>query len=247
MNRRRFFIPRESIREATACLPADQSHHLRNVLRLRTGDTVEIFDGKGSGYSGEVDFQDERIFVRGLRPILSAESCVRVILAVALIKSSKFEWILQKATELGVHEFMPLYTRRSEVAIPDGKVASRLERWNRIVMEASKQCRRLSLPQIHEPQPFQNFLSMNFFASCVRFLLHEKASQLWNPDPGKLSEGVAVCIGPEGGWHDSEVDQAKAAGYEPFSLGPSVLRAETAAVAAVSIVQHRIHLLNIST
>lgn len=245
MNRRRFFVPRESIREGTACLPADQSHHLRDVLRLRTGDIVEIFDGKGGGYSGEVDFQDTGIFVRGLSPIASVESGARVILAAALIKSAKFEWILQKTTELGVHELMPLYTRRSEIEIPDSKIASRLQRWDRIVKEASKQCRRLSLPQIHEPRPFRDFLSMNCFASCARFLLHEKTSEYWNPDPGTLSEGVVVCIGPEGGWHDSEVEQAKAIGYQTFSLGPSVLRAETAAVAAISIVQHHIHLLNI--
>ena len=115
--------------------------------RLRAGDVVEIFDGKGSGYTGEVEFQDTAIFVRGLRSITTRESRVRVMLAAALIKSSKYEWILQKATELGVQEIIPLNTRRSDIEIPGGRIADRLQRWDRIVMEASKQCRRSSCAQ----------------------------------------------------------------------------------------------------
>jgi 16S rRNA (uracil1498-N3)-methyltransferase len=243
MSRRRFFVPGESIRNGTACLPADQAHHLRNVLRLRNGDVVEIFDGKGVGYSGAVDFQDAGIFVRELRKLPTGESGVRVVLAAALIKPSKFDWILQKATELGVQDIIPLNTRRSDVGIPGGMITGRRQRWDRIVMEASKQCRRSSLPRVHEPQSFRDFLSMKDLSSCARFMLHEKASEPWNPDSMTLSEGVILCIGPEGGWDDDEVERAQAAGYEVFSLGPWILRAETASIAAVSILQHRIHLL----
>ncbi len=108
MGRRRFFVSAESIRDGAACLPDDQAHHLRNVLRLRNGDVVEIFDGKGGGYSGEIELLKTGVFVRRLRPIAAQESRVRVILAAALIKPSKFDWILQKATELGVQEIIPL-------------------------------------------------------------------------------------------------------------------------------------------
>jgi 16S rRNA (uracil1498-N3)-methyltransferase len=247
MSRRRFFVPEESIRDGVACLPADQAHHLLNVLRLRKGDVVEIFDGKGGGYSGEVDFQDTGIFVRGLYSIATRESRVRIILAAALIKPSKYEWILQKATELGVGEIIPLIARRSDIGISGGKIAGRLQRWDRIVMEASKQCRRSSLPRIHEPQSLPDFLSMKELSYCARFMLHEKASESWDPDPRALSGGVVLCIGPEGGWDDDEVAQAQAAGYEAFSLGPWILRAETAAIAAVSIAQHYINLSTISS
>jgi 16S rRNA (uracil1498-N3)-methyltransferase len=246
MSRRRFFVPPESIRDGVACLPSDQAHHLRNVLRLRTGDSVEVFDGKGGGYAGEVDFQDAGIYIRRLRSIATHESRVRVVLAAALIKSSKYEWILQKATELGVQEIIPLKTRRSDIEISGGKIAGRMQRWERIVTEASKQCKRSSSPGIHEPQAFPDFLSMEDFSSYARFMLYEKASDPWHPDPQALSEGVVLCIGPEGGWEDGEVGQAKAAGYEIFSLGPWILRAETAAISAVSIIQHHINLLNIS-
>jgi len=243
MNRRRFFVPAESIRDGVASLPSDQARHLRKVLRLRTGDVVEIFDGKGRGYTGQVDLQDGRIFVRELKSLATQESRIRVVLAAALIKSSKYEWILQKATELGVQEFFPLKTRRSEIEIARGKIADRLLRWERIITEASKQCRRSSSPGIHEPLSLTDFLAMDSLQSCARFLLYEKESRPWHPDPQSLSNGVVLCIGPEGGWEDGEVEQAKTAGYEIFSLGPWILRAETAAIAAVSIVQHHINLL----
>jgi 16S rRNA (uracil1498-N3)-methyltransferase len=247
MSRRRFFVPQESIRDGVACLPSDQAHHLRSVLRLRTGDVVDVFDGKGGGYTGEVDFRDGEIFIRGLQSITTQEPRIRVILAAALIKAAKYEWILQKATELGVEEIIPLKTRRSDIDISGGKIAGRLQRWNRIVMEASKQCRRSSSPRIHEPQALPDLLSMKDLASCARFLLHEKASKAWHPDPQSLFKGVVLCIGPEGGWEEGEVEQATAAGYEIFSLGPWILRAETAAIAAVSIAQHHINLINLST
>jgi 16S rRNA (uracil1498-N3)-methyltransferase len=241
MSRRRFYVPQDLIRDGIASLPPDQVHHLRDVLRLGTGEVVEIFDGAGCGYIGEVDLRDSHIYVRGLQRIPGEESRVRVILAAALIKSSKFEWILQKATELGVHEIIPLKTRLSEIEIPASKMTLRLERWDRIVREAAKQCRRLAAPRVHVPQSFQDFLSMDEFSSCVRFLFYEKAASPWNPKPDQLTARIVLCVGPEGGWDSGEVDRAKTAGYEVFGLGPWILRAETAAIAAVSIIQHQIY------
>ena len=245
MSRRRFYVPRESVREGVAGLPPDQAHHLRDVLRIGTGEVVEVFDGAGNGYIGEVELQDSGVYVRGLQRIPSEEPRVRLILAVALIKSSKFEWILQKATELGVHEIIPLKTRLSDIEIPGGKIALRLERWDRIVREASKQCRRFAAPRVHAPRAFPEFLSIEELSALPRFLFYEKATEPWHPDPGMLSSRVVLCIGPEGGWDDSEIGQAKQAGYQIFNLGPWILRAETAAIAAVSIIQHQINLINI--
>ena len=247
MSRRRFFVPEDSIRDGVASLPADQVHHLRNVLRLRSGDEVEVFDGQGGAYSGEVDFQDTGMLVRGLRRIDTPEPLVRIVLAAALIKSSKYELVLQKATELGVQEIMPLQTKRSDPGLSGGKIAARLQRWDRIVVEASKQCRRSCLPRIHAPQSFPDFLSRKDLSGSARFMLYEKASEPWNPDPAAFSGGAVLCIGPEGGWDDGEVEQANAAGYETFSLGPWILRAETAAIAALSVVQHYVHLSNVGS
>jgi len=245
MSRRRFYVPRDSVRDGVASLPPDQAHHLRDVLRLGTGEVVEIFDGAGNGYIGKVDLRDSGIYVRNLQSIPSKELPVRLTLAAALIKSSKFEWILQKATELGVHEIIPLKTRLSDIDIPSGKMTPRLERWDRIVREASKQCRRFAAPRVHAPRAFEDFLSIEELSSYLRILFYEKASEPWVPEPAMLSNQVVLCIGPEGGWEDGEIEQAGRAGYKICSLGPWILRAETAAIAAVSIMQHQINLLNL--
>jgi 16S rRNA (uracil1498-N3)-methyltransferase len=247
MSRRRFYISQNSIKEGIACLPSDQAHHLRDVLRIGSGEIVEVFDGAGKGYVGEVDLRDSMVYVRGLQSIPSEEPRIRLILAAALIKSSKFEWVLQKATELGIHEIVPLKTRFSEIEIPSGKVTLRLERWDRIIREASKQCRRSAAPRVHAPRTFADFLSAEDFSSCSRFLFCEKASEPWRPDQCALSERVVVFIGPEGGWDSGEVERAREAGCQILSLGPWVLRAETAAIAAVSIIQHQINLLSIKS
>jgi 16S rRNA (uracil1498-N3)-methyltransferase len=170
---------------------------------------------------------------------------LRLILAAALIKSARYEWILQKATELGVHEIVPLKTRLSEIDIPSSKIALRLERWDRIVREAAKQSRRYSAPRVHAPKSFRDFLSNEGLSSIPRLLFYEKAHELWRPDFGvSCSDRMVLCIGPEGGWDNAEVEQAKQAGYTVFSLGPQTLRAETAAIAAVAIVQHQVNILN---
>lgn len=242
MTRRRFYVPRDSIRDGIAYLSSNQAHHLSHVLRLGTGDTVEVFDGEGQGYLGQVEIQGSRVTVRDLQPLSSEQSPVRVILAAALIKSDRFEWILQKATELGVHQIVPLVTRLSDIRIPESKLSLRLQRWNRIVLEASKQSRRSVAPGLHPPIDFSDLLCSEEFSACTRLLFYEKASTLWPPGDIPITGAMMLCIGPEGGWESREVEQALSSGFQVFSLGPWVLRAETAAIAAVSILQH--HLFN---
>jgi 16S rRNA (uracil1498-N3)-methyltransferase len=242
MARRRFYVPQDSIQDGKAVLPEDQAHHLKRVLRVRNGEAVEIFDGKGRGYIGEVDLHGTDVILCGLQSLPFQEPTLRFILAAALIKSAKFEWMLQKATELGVDEVVPLETRLSDLTIPSGKMAHRLDRWERIVKEASKQSRRLTVPQVHAPLTFSDFLAAEEFAACLRFLFYEKAQEPWQPDPGIRSHGIVLCIGPEGGWDGGEIEQAKTAGCKICGLGPRILRAETAAIAALSIVQHQIQL-----
>lgn len=247
MPRRRFYIPRESIQEGMAVLPSDQAHHLRDVLRLKTGDAVEIFDGEGRGYVGNVELHGSEVLIRRLRGLPSAGSQGHLILAAALIKSAKFEWMLQKATELGVAEILPLRTRLSEIKIRDSAIRLRLERWDRILKEAAKQCGRFAAPRLRPPLDFPEFLCREDLSSCTKFLFYEKAPDPWQPDKSLLSGKTVLCIGPEGGWDSREIEQANEAGYEAFSLGPWVLRAETAAIAAVAILQHQINLIGKSS
>ncbi len=241
MSRRRFYVPRGNIRDGVAILPPDQAHHLANVLRMRSGDSVEVFDGEGGGYSGSVEIRAAGVWIRIVDALPSERAAVPVVLAAALIKSARFEWMLQKATELGADEIIPLTTRLCEIEIADGKIDSRLHRWNRIVQEASKQCRRYSAPGIRRPLDFRKFLELQT-AAHSKFLFYEKSGNYWRPDFFAQSGPVLICLGPEGGWDEDEVEQAKNSGFQICSLGGRTLRAETAAIAALAIIQHHIGL-----
>ncbi len=241
MTRRRFYVPRDLIQENSATLPPTQAHHLRDVLRLRSGDIVEIFDGAGSGYSGEVELTGSDVLVRNLKIIPSAGSPFQLTLAAALIKPTKFEWMLEKSTELGVDEIIPLKTRHSDIRIPADKIESRLERWRRITREASRQCARFTEPRINAPLDFEVFLTSRDFRDCTKTLFYEMSDQPWHSNTS-VSDRIVLCVGPEGGWELSEVEHAREAGFQICGLGPRILRAETAAIAAVSIIQHQIQL-----
>lgn len=240
MARRRFFVSRDFIRRGEATLSSDQAHHLRNVLRIGVGQVVEIFDGEGNGYWGEVALNESSVVIRNLHQIPPDDRRIPLILAAALIKPGRFEWLLEKATELGVDEIIPLMTLRSGIQIPDEKLGIRLKRWERIVLEASKQCGRSALLRIHRPRQFLDFIDRKENSSLTRLLFWERAEESWQPDPTRSSNGFVVCIGPEGGWDGGEVEQAKKAGYRIVRLGRQILRTETAALAAASIIQYQI-------
>lgn len=241
MTRRRFYVPRDAIQNGIAHLPEDQSHHLRNVLRIDEGGIVEVFDGAGGAFTGEVVFGDSEVKVCDLQPLLSPKSQIPLILAAALIKPSKFEWMLQKVTELGIHEIYPVMTGRSGPRMPRDKIDRRLQRWGRITMEASKQCGRFFSPEVHSPLYFEDLLYKETLSGFSKFIFYENAEKIWRPDMlDTAPNSIVICIGPEGGWEEREVEQASAAGFRVSSLGSSILRAETAAISAVSIIQYHI-------
>jgi 16S rRNA (uracil1498-N3)-methyltransferase len=238
MSRRRFFIPPGCIHDGSALLRPDEAHHLRRVLRLKAGDAVELFDGQGNGFSGIVDYREDRVWVTRLVPLDAvAGRQPRLILAQSLLKSDRFEWVLQKATELGMDEIVPLHTQYCDVRLHPEKLDSRLERWNRIVREASKQCRRWTIPSVHRPEEFDHFLESPCPSDYTRLLFYENAEDSWEK-PAAPSSGTILCIGPEGGWQEEEIRAAGASGYRIFNLGPRILRAETAAIAAMVLAQN---------
>jgi 16S rRNA (uracil1498-N3)-methyltransferase len=237
MPRRRFFIPQDRIQDGIAVLTPDQAHHLRTVLRLQAGEEVELFDGEGLSFSGKIEYQGANTHIGALKKLEQIEARKStLVLASALIKADRFEWMLQKGTELGVDQFVPLLTRFAAVHIPGARLDARLERWRRIVMEASKQSRRLTVPKIHTPLPWDDFLASQEYAVYARFMLYEKASERIRAIPS-IKDCVLLCVGPEGGWEDSEAQAAANAGFKLTSMGSRILRAETAALAAVSIFQ----------
>ena len=237
MSRRRFYVPKDCIHGSIALLSPDQSHHLRNVLRLKAGDAVEVFDGEGSAYAGVVDGFGNQVRVASLQRLESlADSGRSLILVQALLKSDKFDWVLQKATELGVRQIMPVETRFGNVSLSDNKVSPRLERWNRIVLEASRQCGRATVPQVHAPLPFIDLVQHLAPRNGTKLIFCEKASLPWDASV-RVQDDAVLCIGPEGGWDPSEVQTATRSGFRAFNLGLRILRAETAAIAALVLVQ----------
>ncbi len=240
MTLRRIHVPGDSIREGHAALTRDQAHYLRHVLRLQNGDRVEIFDGEGAGFSGTLIIQRGEARIDTLTRIQAADEPHRpLILAQALIKPDRFEWILQKGTELGVDRFIPLETRFCDLRIPKGRIEGRMERWRRIVREASRQCRRFTVPEISGPMDLPALFALREPPGFKGLFLYENASIRWQ---GTVQDAQAyvLCVGPEGGWHPEEPVAAAAAGFSLFSLGSRILRAETAALAAVSLIQFRI-------
>lgn len=241
---RRFFVSRDAFSEETAVITGSDAHHIRNVLRLKCGDRIRVFDGSGLEYVATISsMTDTCVELRLGEKINSAEeSPFRLSIGQALLKAQKMDFIVQKMTELGVFALYPFTCERS---IPTGdikKLSHKKNRWEKIAIEAAKQCNRHILPVIHDVQHLTSIL-----ADCqkndLKIMLWEKVSD--NNLKGVLTqapapEKVCVLIGPEGGFSSREAEEAVRAGFIPVGLGRRVLRAETATLAIISIIQYEL-------
>jgi 16S rRNA (uracil1498-N3)-methyltransferase len=231
--RRRFFV--DEIRGGRAELRGEEARHLTRVLRVEAGQRFEISDNHQAWLAEIEEARGERVIFRALEPIDSPPPPVRIILCAALIKFDRFEWIVEKATELGVERILPFEAARSEKGLLEA-ARKRSPRWERIARESSQQSRRTRLPEILPAARFAAALST---AAAHRYFLDEaEAPPLLREIPDERQDSVALLAGPEGGWTDAERDAARAAGWAPVSLGPMVLRAETAICAALGVVQN---------
>ncbi len=236
MARRRFFVDR--IREGKAELVGEEARHLARVLRAETASRCEVSDNR-SAYLAEItQVRRGRVEFAILEELAPRPEPVHLWLLVSLVKFDRFEWILEKGTELGVERFVPVNAARSEKGLEAGAV-KRLERWRRIVREASQQARRDRLPEIVAPIGWERALATP--ASRGFFLDEDEgarpiAEHIPEPDGRLATDTVALLTGPEGGWTDPEREQAAAAGWTPVTLGPRILRTETAAIAAGAFV-----------
>jgi 16S rRNA (uracil1498-N3)-methyltransferase len=232
MARRRFFV--DEVRLGRAGLSGEDARHLRQVLRAEPGQVYELSDNR-SVYLAEIEtVRKDQVSFRVLEKLAAEEPPLRLTLFLALIRFERFEWALEKATELGVEALVPVRTARSEKGL-ERAVLKRLERWRRIVRESSQQSRRARLPEIGAPASLDQALQT---ACGQRYFLDEDGGvPLLSALPRERARGDQVCllIGPEGGWTDDERQHAAQAGWSSVSLGPSILRAETAALAAVSV------------
>ena len=231
----RFFLPPDSWNEE-ACLLGDEAKHLSQVLRIRAGDAVTVFDGAGRRASAVVrGVAKERVTLQlgeirhspALRP--------EVVLAIAIPKGKTMDLVVQKAVELGVSTIQPLVTRRTIVQPGDGKA----DKWRRVALEACKQCGSDFLPEVREPLDFNGWLSsstegLRLIASLApgARLMRETVGEAGVP------ESVTVLIGPEGDFTPEELSATLEKGYLPVSLGSTVLRTETAALFCLSALRY---------
>jgi 16S rRNA (uracil1498-N3)-methyltransferase len=241
MKHRRFRIFPEKIQGRQAIIDdALEIRHIRRVLRLGEGEPVILFDGKGKEYLASIARISPRevLFSLALEEADSPrkESPLKIILGAALLKSAKFDWLLQKITELGVGEIVPFSSSHVVPRWGEGQTENRHSRWEKIVAEAAKQCGRAVIPSILPPRSFEEVLEGDWGAVTKVILWEQEKASALNEAVDRAS-GVFVLVGPEGGFSDEEARQARAAGFQPVHLGPRILRAETAGIAAVAILQ----------
>jgi 16S rRNA (uracil1498-N3)-methyltransferase len=225
----RFYCP-ELSKTGQLALEGDEAKHLARVRRLGPGDVVEVFDGQGFATRAEVvAVGRDRVELRPFGdPLPDRTPPCRVTLATAVPKGERFDWLVEKATELGVERLVPLVTERSVVDPSDAK----LDRLRRVIVEASKQCGRNRLMVLDRPWAWYAYLSMP--EGEQGFLAHPGGlpPHAW-PRPW-VGDGATLAIGPEGGFTDAEVDLAGAAGWRVVGLGATLLRIETAGLAGCS-------------
>ncbi|TWI58415.1 16S rRNA (uracil1498-N3)-methyltransferase [Pseudomonas duriflava] len=215
-------------------LPEAQAHYLGRVLRLSSGDAVQLFNGSGQEFIGVVAEIGKKTVRVELEKQINGleESRLRVHLGQGLSRGERMDWAIQKATELGVSEITPLLTERCEVRLKDERADKRLAHWRQVAISACEQCGRSVIPLIHPPVLLADWLDKS--DASLKLVLHPVAEPLTrHPAPDSL----AFLIGPEGGLSETEVSHALSKGFQAARLGPRVLRTETAPVVALSVAQ----------
>jgi 16S rRNA (uracil1498-N3)-methyltransferase len=248
MQRRRFYASPDDFAGNLVRLSPEESHHLLRVLRLTPGDEVFVFDGCGKEFQCTFDTVENKGAVLEIVEVLSdeVESPVRLTLAQALTKGEKFDLVVQKATELGVSCIIPISSEHADLKLNRQQAEKKVERWQRIALEALKQCGRRKLVDIHMPLTLTDFLSessnqarpgepakaMIFFNERGGMPIKDALDDLTGKDR------VIALIGPEGGWSDREIELMEARGCLAVTLGRRILRTETAAIVAATLIQH---------
>lgn len=240
--RRRFFI--EGFEGRSAVVRGETAHHLGRVLRAEPGQLYELSDGESVWLARTDSVGREEVHFSLVESLPVEVQSVRITLLLAIVKFDRFEWAIEKATELGADEIVPLAAGRSEKGLL-AAAAKRAARWERILTESAQQARRLRVPILRElANPKDAFRTVN---AQVRVLLSERAGacvmrDLLDPvaesDQGHEVKTIAIAIGPEGGWTDAEFSACKSCGFSEASLGINILRTETAVCAALAAVQY---------
>ncbi|HZJ81661.1 MAG TPA: 16S rRNA (uracil(1498)-N(3))-methyltransferase [Guyparkeria sp.] len=239
MRTRRVYVDDELVAGSTIDLPADTVNYLRNVLRLRDGQPLELFNGRGWRALGLLELARREARVRIESSETSPkESVVPITLLAALAKGEKMELVIQKAVELGVTTVMPIDTERSVLELTGSRAEKRLARWRQIMINACEQCGRDRLPTIEPIRPLAQALTTT--DAPVRLVLDPRAERpLAELRDQPRPDAVALLVGPEGGLTETEVALAGTHGFRALTLGPRILRAETAAITGIAVLQYQ--------
>ena len=238
-----FFVADPQLVQGTLTITGPLLDHLRKSLRVAIGETLWVGDDQRRRYLIRVTAISPRalegqVLEQREGPVQRHSS---VILAQAILKGDRMDWAIQKATELGVGTIVPIVSERVIARPRVERLETQRERWGRIVLEAAQQAERWDVPDVHAPVELVPWLRSA--SEMVKLILSERsdgaglAALSWPEDAGRR---IVLLIGPEGGWSDAEREAAYASGFTPVSLGPRILRAETAAVAALALIQSRL-------
>lgn len=221
-------------------IEGDAANHIARVLRLERGDPLTLFDGRGGEHAARIEElrKGAVIVAVGEHSAADQESRLSLTLAQGVSRGERMDWVVQKATELGVTRIVPVLTERTVVKLDAKQAERKLQHWQGIVVAACEQSGRTRIPDVALPIALHDFLRQSGEARAIRILLSpagtQRVSDLLTPDGGLI-----VLIGPEGGLAETEQRAARDAGFIAMRLGPRVLRTETAAVAALTLLQHR--------
>ncbi|NQT90059.1 MAG: 16S rRNA (uracil(1498)-N(3))-methyltransferase [Candidatus Omnitrophica bacterium] len=238
---RRFFLDNKTIRDNRIIIDGQEAHHIKDVIRLKVGDRFLGLDGAGKVYTLRIRSLTDKVEAEIEKVSSKCIDVPKVLLACALPKKSKIDYIVEKATELGVSEIVPMITERTIVKVDKKSRASKQRRWDKIAVEASKQCGRDTLPKIYEPMNFKDALNIAGelgYARKIMPCLCEGTRSLDKALSGSKKD-VAIFIGPEGDFTRQETGLARDNNCDPVSLGPLVLKVDTACIFTVSVVMGR--------
>jgi len=241
---RRFFINPETAVKEMFFLSEQESHHLQRVLRLTTGTPLQLLDGKGNIHDAEIAELGKQVELTILSSQYIEQDAIPLRVCQSVLKGQKMELLIQKCTELGVSEFTPFYSERSQLKKKEfAKISKKYDRWQRIIEEACKQCGTPWAMTLKPLLSFEEMLEKSGQDGQKTLFWEEESSRntLHTLPLHKNPGGIELVFGPEGGFPREEVAAAADASFQILSLGPRILKAETANIAAVAIVQHLLH------
>ena len=233
----RFHFPGTLPASGELALPDELAHHALRVLRLRDGEALILFDGEGDEVEARLSVRGKAGFaVLGERRRVNRESPLQVVLVQALAASDKMDWVIQKAVELGVSAIQPVQAERSVLRLSAERAEKRLAHWRQVAVAACEQSGRNRIPEVRALQGLGKWLAAHRDGSCH---VLAPGGEVGFTDLARLPGPIHVLVGPEGGWTDSELAACDGAGCRRVTLGPRVLRTETAGLAALAVLQAR--------